>query len=62
MLYFTCDYILENYKKCLKINIEIFGKERGPSMCQNVKDWYDFCLPKNNIFFNPKITYFLTQK
>ena len=44
MLTIPCEYFLDRYNKCLKINIDIFGQERGPPMCQHIKDWYDFCL------------------
>lgn len=44
MLCLPCEFFLDRYEKCLKINIDIFGEERGPAMCKNLKEWYEFCL------------------
>ena len=44
MLLITCDFLKKQYQSCLEINITVFGKERGPSMCKHFKDWYEFCL------------------
>lgn len=28
-----CQNLIALYEECLKLNIEVFGKERGPLMC-----------------------------
>ena len=37
-----CKNNISRYIECLKLNINVFGSEHGPSMCQNYKDIIDF--------------------
>ena len=44
MICLPCEFFLDKYTKCLKINNDMFGKDKGIHMCQHIKEWYDFCL------------------
>ena len=36
-----CARLFSNYAECMRHNIEVFGKERGPIMCRYVKEILD---------------------
>ena len=36
-----CDAYFKRYYECLRINIQVFGKERGVDMCSYFKDIID---------------------
>ena len=36
-----CILLLSSYIECLRHNIEVFGKDRGPIMCKYVKEILD---------------------
>ena len=32
-----CNSLFNRYYECIRINVTVFGKERGPVMCDNIK-------------------------
>lgn len=47
-----CILLLSSYTECLRHNIEVFGKDRGPIMCKYVKDILDNSICDKSIFNN----------
>ena len=39
---FFCKNALSRYIECLKLNINVFGSEHGPPMCQYLKEIVEF--------------------
>ena len=36
-----CSNLINRYFECIRINIEVFGKERGVVMCDHIKNYLD---------------------
>ena len=37
----VCSRLFTKYYECMSYNIEVFGKDRGPIMCKNIKEILD---------------------
>ena len=46
--YETCNKLKKHLNKCLKLNIQVFGIERGEVMCEQLQSMYNkYCLNIN---------------
>jgi hypothetical protein len=47
-----CIRLLSSYTECLRHNIDVFGKERGPIMCKYIKEILDNSICDKSIINN----------
>ena len=43
-----CSNLMNRYFECIRINIKVFGKERGIVMCDNIKTYIDNSICEKN--------------